>query len=65
MFGWRLEFSDGKNVTVPLEDVITDDKYSLGEDSKKASIFSVCKGYIYWAITQSGRVQPLNTTVQG
>lgn len=37
MFGWCLEFSEGKNVSVPLEDVITNDKYSLGlkEDAKK------------------------------
>ena len=29
MFGWCLEFSDGENVSVPLEDVITNEKYSL------------------------------------
>ncbi len=30
MFGWRLEFIEGKNVSVPLENVITNDEYSLG-----------------------------------
>lgn len=37
MFGWQSEFSEGKNVTVPLEDVITNDKCSLGlkQDAKK------------------------------
>lgn len=42
MFGWRLEFSEGKNVSVPLEGVITNDKCSLGlkEDAK-------CKLFIF------------------
>lgn len=40
MFGWRLEVSEGKNVSVPLEDVITNDKYSLGlKDDTKSEHF--------------------------
>lgn len=36
MFRWCLEFSEGNNVSVPLEYVITNDKYSLElkEDAK-------------------------------
>lgn len=42
-FGWHLEFTHGKNVSVPLEDVITNDKYSLGlkKDTKSEHFLSL------------------------
>lgn len=48
MFGWCMEFSEGKNVSVPLEDVITNDKYSLGpeDDAKDEHFLCLERGYL-------------------
>lgn len=62
-----MEFNEGKNVSVSLDDVITNDKYSLGpKEDAKSEYFSLLGETISnYAITQSGWIQTLNTTVPG
>lgn len=48
MFGWHLEFGGGKTVSVPLEDVITNDNYSLDlkQDAKSKHFLCLERQYL-------------------